>query len=60
MDNPALINDIAAASEIGPRRLREREIKYLIEFLHALTDPSSVDLRGDVPTSLPSGNTLAE
>ena len=35
-------------------------IFYLIEFLHALTDPSSVDLRGDIPRSLPSGNTLAE
>ena len=60
MDDQGLVNDIAAANELGPTRLREWEIKLLIEFLHALTDPSSVDLRSDVPRSLPSGNTLAE
>ena len=60
MDNQALVNDIAAANELGPTPLSERDIASLIEFLHALTDPSSVDLRKDVPRSLPSGNTLAE
>jgi len=60
MDSPQLLADIAAANELSPARLREREFQDLIEFLHALTDPSSIDLRGDVPRSLPSGNTLAE
>ena len=60
MDDQMLIDDIAAANELGPTNLSERDIRHLIEFLHALTDPSSVDLRGDVPESLPSGNTLAE
>ena len=60
MDSPALLADIAAANELSPANLSEREIRDLIEFLHALTDPSSIDLRGDVPRSLPSGNTLAE
>ena len=60
MDNPISVSSIAAASELAPTRLTEREIQNLLEFLHALTDQSSVDLRRDVPQSLPSGNTLAE
>ena len=60
MNDPSLRSDIASANELAPVYLTEREIRDLIEFLHALTDPSSIDLRGDVPGSLPSGNTLAE
>ena len=60
MNDDAAVAGIAAANELAPVRLTEREIRQLIEFLHALTDPSSIDLRGDVPPSLPSGNTLAE
>ena len=60
MSDPLLRSSIAGANELAPVSLREREIRDLIEFLHALTDPGSVDLRSDVPKSLPSGNTLAE
>ena len=60
MEDPALVEAIAAANELAPISLSEREFDDLIEFLHALTDPASIDLRGDVPTRLPSGSTLAE
>ncbi|MDJ0918115.1 MAG: cytochrome c peroxidase [Woeseiaceae bacterium] len=60
MNNPTLVQAIADANELSPVKLSKREFRDLIEFLRALTDPASIDLRGDVPTSLPSGNTLAE
>jgi cytochrome c peroxidase len=60
MDDPALRADIAAANELEPIHLTEEEIANLIEFLHALTDPASLDLRRDVPTSVPSGLPLFE
>ncbi|MDJ0760784.1 MAG: cytochrome c peroxidase [Woeseiaceae bacterium] len=60
MNDPVLVQAIAAANELSPVTLSKREFADLIEFLHALNDPSSIDLRGDVPTYLPSGNTLAE
>ena len=53
-------NAIANASELGATTLSDRDIGYLIEFLHALTDPGMLDLRDDVPTSVPSGLPLAE
>ncbi|NNF60699.1 MAG: cytochrome-c peroxidase, partial [Gammaproteobacteria bacterium] len=46
---------IAAACELPPRQLRDWEIRRLVDFLHALTDPDSIDLRRDVPRSVPSG-----
>jgi cytochrome c peroxidase len=60
MKDEVSVAGIAAANELAPARLSESELRDLIEFLHALTDPSSLDLRDDVPASLPSGNTLAE
>ena len=41
-------------------RLSRSEISQLVEFLHALTDPASIDLRNDVPEFVPSGLPLAE
>lgn len=60
MNDDVSVASIAAANELAPVQLSEREFRDLIAFLHALTDPSSIDLRSDVPASLPSGNTLAE
>jgi cytochrome c peroxidase len=60
VSDDASVASIAAANELAAIQLRESELQDLIEFLHALTDPSSIDLRGDIPASLPSGNTLAE
>lgn len=52
--------DIAAANELAPRALSEKQINELMAFLRALTDPGSIDLRIDVPINVPSGLPLAE
>ena len=52
--------DIAAANELVPTPLRKREVRAIIEFLHALTDPAMLDLRRDVPASVPSGLPVAD
>ncbi len=41
----------------GPMDLRysAEEVDRIMDFLHALTDPASIDLRNDVPVSVPSG-----
>jgi len=41
--------------EILPHRLSDREVGYLLDFLNALTDPGSLDLRDTVPETVPSG-----
>jgi cytochrome c peroxidase len=60
MDDPQRRANIAAASEIPPVSLSDREFSDLLAFLAALTDRDSIDLRGDVPAELPSGSLLAE
>ena len=60
MNDASVVAAIGAASEIAPRNLSDREIELLIDFLHALTDPAMLDLRGDVPRQLPSGLPLAD
>ena len=60
MNDPAALAAIARANELVPVELEEREISQLIDFLHALTDPAMLDMRGDVPRSLPSGLPLAD
>lgn len=52
--------DIAAANELSPIPLSDKEIDQLLAFLRALTDRSSIDLRLDVPVNVPSGLPLAE
>ena len=47
-------------ADLDPVVLSEKDIARLIDFLHALTDPRMLDLRGDIPASLPSGLPLAE
>ena len=46
---------IAQANELAPVRLKEKDFRELMAFLLALTDPAALDLRGDVPASVPSG-----
>lgn len=60
MNDSARLSNIGRASEISDFNYNERQIMKLIDFLNALTDPSSIDLRDDVPKSVPSGLTLAE
>lgn len=59
-DDPSRVSAIADSSDVTPVSLKEKEVKQLIDFLNALTDPSSIDLRTDVPKRVPSGLTLAE
>ena len=49
-----------AANELAPVELTDAEVAQLIDFLNALTDPASLDLRHWMPKSLPSGLLLAD
>jgi cytochrome c peroxidase len=60
MHDGAAVAAIAAANELPPNPLSDREIEDLVAFLHSLTDAASIDLRGDVPAQVPSGLPLAE
>ena len=46
--------------DIIPVDLTEEEVAYLIDFLNALTDPKSLDMRATVPYRVPSGLTMAD
>lgn len=60
MNDPAVVAAIAAANELSPVDLSDREIRQLMDFLQALTDPAMLDLRGDIPRSVPSGLPLGD
>lgn len=60
MNNSDLVDNIKNANELDDTDLSEREITYLMNFLHSLTDPGSVDIRADVPRSVPSGLPMAD
>jgi len=55
MDDPARVANIASYSELGVTDLDDDEVDDLIDFLNALTDPASIDIRNDLPRSVPSG-----
>jgi cytochrome c peroxidase len=58
--NPATTAAIASRVELRPVDRSDSELADLIEFLRALTDPSALDLRKQVPSRVPSGLPLAE
>lgn len=58
--DPDVTAAIADAIEIRKTRLSRRDFDALIEFLHALTDRSAMDLRDGVPTRVPSGLPIAD
>ncbi|MCW8330955.1 hypothetical protein MD588_19355, partial [Photobacterium sp. SDRW27] len=60
MNKPSVLNDIANASEIQHLNYKSHEIDRIMDFLHALTDPASLDLRPGTPKHLPSGLPLAD
>ena len=60
LDDPGVMSAIADACEMEPVGLSERQVDLLMDFLWALTDPASVDLRNDVPGAVPSGLPLAD
>ena len=59
-NDPARRGSIADACELQPVDLSDKDVQHLIDFMHALTDPGSIDLRNDVPMTVPSGDPLAD
>lgn len=59
-DDAASRSALAGAIEIQPVSLTEKEMGYIVDFLNALTDTSSLDMRSTAPTRVPSGLTLAD
>ena len=59
MDDMARVDFIAAYNELAPMDFSAEEVDRILDFLHALTDTSSIDLRHDqdvingVPSMLP-------
>jgi cytochrome c peroxidase len=58
--DPVVQANIASANELVPIDLSETEIGQLLDFLNALTDPAMLDMRGDIPPSVPSGLRIAD
>lgn len=59
--SPARTAAIAAANELLPDRMSERNFADLMAFLHALTDPRALtELRLDIPLAVPSGLPVAD
>ncbi|MBF6650670.1 cytochrome-c peroxidase [Methylobacter sp. BlB1] len=52
--------NLANSIEINPVALTDAQVKLLLDYLHALTDPSSLDLRSTAPKKVPSGLSLAD
>ncbi|HXH01788.1 MAG TPA: cytochrome c peroxidase [Candidatus Competibacteraceae bacterium] len=55
MRDPERRRGLAARLDIVPLELSEEELDRLVAFLHALTDPACIDLRGLQPMTVPSG-----
>ena len=53
--NSEMREQIASVNELASTKLSDSEVYDLLEFLRALTDPNSLDLRKDVPQKVPSG-----
>ncbi|MEN8207537.1 MAG: cytochrome-c peroxidase, partial [Pseudomonadota bacterium] len=59
MDDPDRVDFIAAHNELNPFAFDDEDVDRIIDFLNALTDPASLDLRSDqdvvygVPSGLP-------
>ena len=60
LNDPELVEDIVEANELRPRRLTQKEFELLMEFMYALTDPNSMDIRSDTPMMVPSGLPMAD
>ncbi len=55
MNDPGRVDYIAAHNELAPMGYDDEDVDRIIDFLNALTDPSSIDLRSDLPRRVPSG-----
>ncbi len=60
--DPEIRAAMAEASDLEFRHVKKRQkkVRDLVRFLYALTDPESLDLRSDVPRSVPSGLPIAD
>ena len=59
-DTGSLYAIASAADNMPALDYSDQDVDRLLDFLHALTDPASIDLRSDVPESVPSGLPLAD
>lgn len=55
LSDPAELAAIAAANELQPVSLSDREVAQILAFLETLTDPASIEGRLGVPLTVPSG-----
>jgi len=57
MDDPDRVDFIAAHNELAPFDFDDEDVDRIMDFLNALTDPGSIDLRSDqdVVNGVPSG-----
>jgi cytochrome c peroxidase len=55
MNDSQRVDAIAEANELEEIYLKPWKIKYLIDFLNALTDPAAIDIRRNTPRRVPSG-----
>ncbi len=57
MDDPERVDYIAAYNELPPMTYSKKDVDRIMDFLNALTDPGSLDLRKDqnVVSGVPSG-----
>ena len=57
MDDPAIVNFIAYQNELEPFTYSQEDIDRIMDFLNALTDLDTIDLRNDqdVVNGAPSG-----
>ena len=60
MNDKHRVKFIAKHNELLPFTYTDENIDRIIDFLHALTDTASIDLRDDQPFTVPSGLTLAD
>lgn len=62
MDDPAIVDFIAAHNELVPMAYSAEDVDRILDFLNALTDPGCTDLRSDIDVvnGVPSGLPLAD
>ena len=54
------VKQIAQRNELAPVSITEEDFGHLMSFLHALTDNGFLDNRRNMPSSVPSGLTMAD
>jgi len=60
MDDPAIVGFIAERNELAPFTYSAEDVDRIMDFLNALTDPNTIDLRSDqdVVNGVPSKHPL--